>query len=76
MAASLRGQPRTTADVALVVAADASRALDLLGRLDQSVFRPLFGNVADVVQRSYILPLRHRVTGIKVDMALGLSGFE
>lgn len=76
MAASLRGQPRTTADVDLVVAADARRALDLLGRLDQSAFRPLFDNVAEVVERSYILPLRHRTTGIKVDMALGLSGFE
>jgi predicted nucleotidyltransferase len=76
MAASLRGQPRTTADVDLVVAADASPALDLIGQLDQSRFRPLFDNVAEIVERSYILPLRHRTTGVKVDMALGLSGFE
>ena len=36
----------------------------------------MFDEVAEVVERSFILPLRHRTTGIKVDIALGLSGFE
>jgi hypothetical protein len=76
MAASLRGQTRTTADVDLVIDTDVSHALALIKRLDRSTFRPLFDNVAEVVERSFILPLRHRTTNIKVDMSLGLSGFE
>jgi predicted nucleotidyltransferase len=76
MAASLRGQTRATADVDLVIDSDVVRALDLVARLDQSAFRPLFDQVAEVVERAFILPLRHRQTNIKVDMSLGLSGFE
>lgn len=30
----------------------------------------------EVVRKAFILPLRHTVTGVKVDMAIGLSGFE
>ena len=45
-------------------------------RLDRTNFRPLFDNVTEVVERSFILPLRHRSTNVKVDLALGLSGFE
>jgi hypothetical protein len=29
-----------------------------------------------VVQKAFILPLRHRSTNVKVDLAIGLSGFE
>lgn len=76
LAASVRGQPRLTADVDLVVAADVDRALDLIAALDQSAFEPLFPGVDEVVRRSFILPLKNRVTGVKVDIALGLSGFE
>jgi predicted nucleotidyltransferase len=76
MAASLWGETRTTADVDLVIDTDVSHALTLITRLEQSSFRPLFDKVAEVVERSFILPLRHRTTNIKVDMSLGLSGFE
>jgi hypothetical protein len=76
LAASLRGRPRVTADVDLVIAADVGRTIDLVGVLDTSEFKPLFDEVADVVQRALLLPLRHRSTGVKVDLAIGLSGFE
>jgi predicted nucleotidyltransferase len=76
MAASLRGQLRVTADVDMVIAADVPQALRLTNSLAASPFKPLFDGVADVVERSFILPLRHRSTGVKVDLALGLSGFE
>jgi predicted nucleotidyltransferase len=76
IAVSLRGQPRTTADVDLVIAANVPRVLQLLGQLSRSPFRPLFDDVEEVVQRALILPLRHAKTGIKVDVAIGLSGFE
>jgi hypothetical protein len=76
MAASLRGQPRVTADVDMVILADVSQALSLAGTLEASKFQPLFADVAEVVERSFILPLRHRATSVKLDLALGLSGFE
>jgi hypothetical protein len=76
LAASLRGQVRATADVDIVIVADVPEALRLLNSLETSPFKPLFEGVAEVVERSFILPLRHRSTGVKVDLALGLSGFE
>jgi predicted nucleotidyltransferase len=76
LAASLRGQPRVTADVDLVIRADVARALRLISSLATSRFEPLLPDVEEVVKRSLIVPLRHRYTGVKVDMALGLSGFE
>jgi hypothetical protein len=76
LAASLRGQPRVTVDVDLVIAADVGRTLALIPSLAGSAFEPLFEGAEEVVERSFMLPLRHRTTGVKVDVAVGLSGFE
>jgi hypothetical protein len=76
MAVSLRGQPRVTADVDMVIAVDVDRALALIERLGQSKFRPLFDGIEEVVERAFILPLRHRSTYVKLDLAIGVSGFE
>jgi hypothetical protein len=76
LAASLRGQPRVTADVDLVMAVDVEAALSIAATLGSSRFAPLFPDVKEVVERALILPVRHRITGVKVDVAIGLSGFE
>jgi hypothetical protein len=76
LAVSLRGQPRVTADVDLVILADVPRSLSLVQGLEQTKFKPLFDRISEVVERTFILPLRHRTTNVKVDLALGLSGFE
>jgi predicted nucleotidyltransferase len=76
LAASIRGEPRVTADVDLVIAADLDRALRLVAVLKDGKFEPLFAQVEEVVQQALILPLRHRTTRVKVDLAIGLSGFE
>ncbi len=76
LASSIRGQPRVTVDVDIVIATDVDDALNLISKLTQTQFMPPFDDVAEVVKRSFILPLRHRVTGVKVDLAIGLSGFE
>jgi hypothetical protein len=75
-ATSLRGEARLTADVDMIIAADVERALSLVAKLPTTSFSSLFDDITDVVQRSFILPLRHRTTNIKVDLAVGLSGFE
>lgn len=76
LAISIRGQPRMTADVDVLIAADIKRALALAAALPQSSFRPLFEDVEEVITRAFLLPLRHRSTNVKVDIAIGLSGFE
>lgn len=76
IAVSFRGEPRMTADLDLVAALDVDGALDLLQALPSSKLEPLFDDVEDVVRSSFIVPLRHRETGIGVDLAVGLSGFE
>lgn len=76
LATSLRGQARLTADVDLVVAIDVTAALVIAGELPQTPFAPLFDDLSLVIERSFIMPLRHRATGVKVDVSLGLSGFE
>jgi predicted nucleotidyltransferase len=76
LAASLRGQPRATADVDIVAIIEIDAALAIAGDLDQTAFDPLFSGINEVIQRAFILPLRHRATRVKVDIALGLSGFE
>lgn len=76
LAASLRGQPRVTSDVDFVVAAELDQIISLARRLDVTKFRGLFADVEQVVETSFILPLRHRESNVKVDIAVGLSGFE
>ena len=76
LAVSLRGQPRMTVDVDLVMAADVEDALRLARELPGTPFEPLFAGVEEVINAAYILPLRHRTTGIRVDLAIGMSGFE
>ena len=76
LAVSLRGQPRMTVDVDLVIAADLEAALRLARELPGTAFEPLFAGVEEVVNAAFILPLRHRTTGVRVDLAIGLSGFE
>jgi hypothetical protein len=76
LATSLRGQPRVTADVDIVTAAGIDDALRLARGLGTTKFRPLFADVEEVILTSFLLPLRHRSTNVKVDIAVGLTGFE
>lgn len=76
LAASLRGEPRVTADVDLVIGTSVDGALRLLKSIEKSAFEPLFSGVEEVVSQAFILPLLHRTTAVKVDLSIGLSGFE
>lgn len=76
LAVSLRGLPRMTVDVDLILHADVDAALHVAGDLPATPFMPLFTGVEEVVTSAFILPLRHRTTGVRVDLAIGMSGFE
>jgi hypothetical protein len=76
LAVSLRGLPRMTVDVDLVIHADVDDGLRIARDLPSTPFMPLFEGVEEVVASAFILPLRHRTTGVRVDLAIGMSGFE
>lgn len=76
LAVSARGHSRLTADVDLIVAIDTQRAIELAAALADTRFQPLFSEVQEVIERAFILPLIHRDTKVKVDLAIGVSGFE
>ena len=76
IAATFRGEARFTADVDVLVGIELDEALRLLARLPSSPFQPLFPGVEEVLRASFLLPLRHSVTQVAVDIAVGLSGFE
>jgi hypothetical protein len=76
LATTVRGEPRSTLDVDILVGCDVRRCLELLGLLDGTSFRPLFADAHEVVETAFLLPLVHRRTSVKVDLALGLTGFE
>lgn len=76
LAVSLRGLPRMTVDVDLVIHADVNDGLRIVRDLSSTPFLPLFDGVEEVVTSAFILPLRHRTTGVRVDLAIGMSGFE
>jgi hypothetical protein len=76
LAASIRGRTRVTEDVDIVVDCSVNQALELAESLHSRPFVPLFPEFEQVVRHSFILPLRHRDTGITVDLAIGVSGLE
>jgi predicted nucleotidyltransferase len=76
LAASIRGQTRVTVDVDMVIDADVQSGLAMAATLEGSQFQPLFTGIDEVIERAFIVPLRHRTTGVKVDLALGMTGFE
>lgn len=76
LAVGVHGEPRHTADIDLVLAADVEGGLNLLASLSGTGFVPLFAGAEEVVRRAFILPLRHAETGLTLDLAIGLTGFE
>lgn len=65
-----------TVDVDLVIHAEVDAALRLVETLEATPFQPLFPGVQQVVTSAFVLPLRHRTTGVRLDVAIGMSGFE
>jgi hypothetical protein len=76
IAATVRGEFRATADLDFVLDVAVEDAVKLASNLEGTYFEPLFPGVSEVVERTFILPLRHKPTGLTVDLALGLSRFE
>jgi hypothetical protein len=76
IAVGVRGEPSFTAHIDLVIGVEIEKGLELLAAVKGPAFAPLFPGADEVVRTSYMLPLRHRQTLVKVDLAIGLTGFE
>ncbi|MEI6257106.1 MAG: hypothetical protein WCQ77_10730 [Planctomycetota bacterium] len=73
---TVREQAGDWVAVDLVIQADVAAALRLARTLTETPFEPLFDGIEDVVTSAFILPLRHRTTGVRLDVAIGMTGFE
>jgi len=67
---------RATEDVDLVIDCEVAEAIELIEKLDEHGFAPFFPEVEQVVRQSYILALEDQTSKIKLDLAVGCSGFE
>ena len=76
IAVTVRGEPRFTADVDVVVDVDVHTAVEIIDALRESGFDPLVEDPEELVRTSFLLPLLCRESGVPIDLALGLSGFE
>jgi hypothetical protein len=76
LAVAVRGEPRSTLDIDIVTDCDVERALQLLMSLAASPFEPYFDGVEQVIRTGLLLPLVHKKTEIRIDISLGMSGFD
>jgi hypothetical protein len=75
-AALLRGSRRLTSDVDVTVLAGDEPTARLVERLAEQGIALRFGSDDDFVQRTRVLPLVHRDSGMPVDLVLGGPGLE
>jgi hypothetical protein len=76
LAVAVRGEPRSTLDIDVVTDSDVERALKLVKSLAASPFKPYFDGVENVIRTGLLLPLEHKQTEIRIDISLGMSGFD
>lgn len=76
LAASMRGRIRATEDLDLILRCDLDEALTLVESLNEAGFSPLLEDHEQVARSALLIPLVERASGIQLDLAIGLSGFE
>lgn len=76
IAASLLGQPRLTADVDAVFLLELDELPRLLKEAAALGIQPRISDAETFARRNRVLLLRHTVSGIDIDISLGLLPFE
>jgi hypothetical protein len=75
VAASLLGRPRLTADVDVIMLLSVEELPELIAAAEQEGFVPRIRDAEDFARHHHVL-LRHRESGINVDISLGMLPFE
>lgn len=76
LAASIRGRIRTTEDLDLILLCNLDEAVALVESLRESGYSPLLDDYEKVARSALLIPLIDRASGVQLDVAIGLSGFE
>jgi len=76
VAASLLGRPRFTADIDAVVLIEDKELSNLLKAATHLGFKARVQDAVGFAKKNRVLLLKHRQTGINVDLSLGLLPFE
>ena len=72
----LYGEPRLTKDIDITVGANVDRLEDLLSMVKELSLDPLPENVPSFVQKTMVLPVLERNTGIRVDFIFSFTPYE
>ena len=76
VAASLLGRPRFTNDIDLVVLDLEGRLPDFFEKLKKFGIEPRIADAEDFARKSRVLLMRHKESGINIDISMGLLPFE
>jgi hypothetical protein len=76
VAVSLLAEPRFTRDLDAVIMYDTEVTASLMEALAHHDLIPLFDDAEQFARESRVIPLRHKLTGIVVDVMLGCMPFE
>ena len=76
VAASLLGEPRLTADADALLLISIDEVPMLIELAQAEGLHPRYADIVDFARRSRVVLLRHRESGIDVDISLGLLPFE
>ncbi len=76
IAASLLGQPRLTADADALILLSLDEIPQLLQVAQENGIVPRISDVISFARQSRVLLLKHKASGINIDISLGLLPFE
>ena len=76
LASSIRGRVRATTDIDIIIDCDAPQAIKFLDQLDEKSHRPFVEDPELSICQFFILPIEDVKSGIRIDLAIGESGFE
>src|SRR3990172_3544482 len=72
----LHGRPRLTEDIDVTLGVDPSRLADVRAVCDVLGLAPLPEDIEGFVRQTFVLPARHRETGLRVDFLFSSTPYE